>query len=84
MSSQPPPSPAVTERLGSLSEPSLTTGAALEKYQIVAQKVNLFSFYLSDVCLVLFVLGMGSWSIYKGSRSVVFGPCLAYHSFSCM
>ncbi|KAM5554755.1 hypothetical protein ABKV19_022924 [Rosa sericea] len=40
VSSQPPPSPAVTERLGSLSEPSLTTGAALEKYQIVAQKLE--------------------------------------------
>lgn len=40
ISSQPQPSPAVTERPGSnLSEPSLTTGAALEKYQIVAQKV---------------------------------------------
>ncbi|KAK9910902.1 hypothetical protein M0R45_034838 [Rubus argutus] len=41
VSSQPQPSPAVTERLGSnLSEPSLTTGAALEKYQIVAQKLE--------------------------------------------
>ncbi|XP_004306964.1 PREDICTED: CCR4-NOT transcription complex subunit 1-like [Fragaria vesca subsp. vesca] len=40
VSSQPLPSPAVTERLGNLSEPSLSTGAALEKYQIVAQKLE--------------------------------------------
>ncbi|BBG97359.1 transcription regulator [Prunus dulcis] len=41
VSSQPLPSPAVTERLGSnISEPSLNTRDALDKYQIVAQKLE--------------------------------------------
>ncbi|XP_050387579.1 uncharacterized protein LOC126803899 isoform X2 [Argentina anserina] len=40
VSSQSPPSLAVTERLGNHSEPSLPTGAAMEKYQIVAQKLE--------------------------------------------
>ncbi|KAG2672226.1 hypothetical protein I3843_13G029000 [Carya illinoinensis] len=39
--SQPLPSPVATERLGtSISDPLLTTGDALDKYQIVAQKLE--------------------------------------------
>lgn len=49
-SSQLLPSPVATERLGSsISEPSLTTRDALDKYQIVAQKVG------NDLCCLSFL-----------------------------
>lgn len=49
-SSQLLPSPVSTERLGSsISEPSLTTRDALDKYQIVAQKVG------NDLCCLSFL-----------------------------
>lgn len=51
------PSPAASERLGSsISEPSLSTRDALDKYQIVAQKVAMACAFLFDLCLLYLLL----------------------------